>query len=53
MTNIWKVAAGKGGKYIEDFESLICGAVGWNEMGDVTKIADREESGASAREEVK
>ncbi|MFO8072829.1 MAG: hypothetical protein R6V85_13230 [Polyangia bacterium] len=42
MSNTWKIAAGRGGKYAEDFKSLSFVTVGSNEMGDVTKIADRE-----------
>lgn len=42
MPTTWKIAAGRGGKYIEDFENLGCVAIGWNEMGDVTQVADRE-----------
>ena len=45
MTNTWMVRAGRGGYVIEDFEKKGCVAVGWAEMGDISRIKTREDLG--------
>lgn len=40
--NIWMIRAGEGGRLAEEFAKGYV-AVGWNELGDMTTIKDREE----------
>jgi hypothetical protein len=40
--NIWMVRAGEGGRLAEEFSKGYV-AVGWNELGDMTTIKDRED----------
>lgn len=42
MTKGWMIRAGRGGKLIEDFE-LGYIAIGWNEIGDLTKLRSVDE----------
>ena len=42
MANGWMIRAGRGGKLIEDFESGYI-AIGWNELGDLTKLRSANE----------
>lgn len=43
MVNGWMVRAGEYGYLFSDFEKVNCVAIGWNEVGDMTDISDREE----------
>lgn len=42
MANGWMIRAGRGGKLIEDFESGYI-AIGWTDMGDLTKLASTDD----------
>ncbi len=43
MKKGWMVRAGEAGRLIDDFEKVGCVAVGWDNMGDLTDVASREE----------
>lgn len=43
MTNAWMVRAGEGGEAFENFESGGYVAIGWNELGDLSGIKDRDQ----------
>lgn len=43
MVRGWMVRAGEGGYLISDFEKAGCVAIGWNELGDMLGISNREE----------
>lgn len=43
MVRGWMVRAGEGGYLIPDFEKAGCVAIGWNELGDMSRISSREE----------
>lgn len=40
MPNNWMIRAGRGGTYIEDFESKGYAAIGWAHLGDLNQYAD-------------
>ena len=42
MANNWMIRAGRGGKFIEDFEKGFA-AIGWNEMGDLSDLKSSDE----------
>lgn len=42
MANGWMIRAGRGGKLIEDFEAGYI-AIGWTDMGDLTKLPTTED----------
>lgn len=43
MKKGWMVRAGEGGYLISEFEKANCVAIGWNELGDMANIKDRDE----------
>ena len=43
MTNGWMVRAGESGYLISYFENGNCVAIGWNDLGDLTNVSDRDE----------
>jgi restriction system protein len=43
MVRGWMVRAGEGGYLISDFEKAGCVAIGWNELGDMSVLSDRDE----------
>jgi len=40
--NMWMVRAGEGGFLIDDFKKKNCVAIGWNELGDISKIKRKD-----------
>lgn len=42
MPNNWMIRAGRGGTYIEDFETKGYAAIGWARLGDLTQYANTD-----------
>jgi restriction system protein len=40
MPNNWMIRAGRGGTYIEDFETKGYAAIGWSRLGDLNQYRD-------------
>lgn len=41
--NVWMIRAGRGGYLAEEFEGKSLVAIGWNQLGDLTKVRSRDE----------
>jgi len=47
---MWMVRAGRNAKYVEDFLEKDCVAIGWNKVGKISDVEDREEMKELVRE---
>jgi restriction system protein len=43
MPNNWMIRAGRGGTYIEDFETKGYAAIGWGRLGDLSQYSDADD----------
>ncbi len=43
MTRIWMVRAGEGGYLVEEFQKEGVVGIGWDALGDMTPLEDREQ----------
>lgn len=42
VPTMWRVAAGRGGRYVDDFLANSTVSLGWHDLGDLTRFASRQ-----------